>query len=826
MPEPTGSPGGSHPPHEPWAAARIRELEQQRARLIHGLVDVRADIERAQVSWAWRLGHLVTSTLRRVSGRRPRTAGALARALARIDSLVGAAPAPAGAARRLGPGSDGLPSPGQAVLGPEIRRRLGPPPQLSGYPAVSIIVPASGARSLHRLLEGLRHRTDYPDLEVIVLSAGALELAGEQGGGGPSVRVVACGEGSSFSDACQLGASESAAELLLFLSDQVDPCEAGWLRELVYVAQRDGAAAAGPTLLRAFRGAEVPVQGWVVEQRGLCFRRQGQEIIPFRLGDGDELFGPQFGADRPCPGMSSASLLVQRARFEEVGGFSPGYDQQLAGLDLGMKLRSRGGETVGCGRAVLFHHAPLPAAAGRTSTELLHSRWGPTARRAFALDLLEGQRVWSDLDGPRIGITITGNGRGRGADDPSAEVQLGEALAGLGWAVTYLDRRAETCTAAGLDYLLLTTSEFDVRVAAPGVVVVGWSGEPHAWRQTPWFDRLDVIVDRGPPSADRLREVLRERLRSPSFCLKIGAPDWEVAERGGDLHFARAVQSELRRRSHPCRIQVRAEWDGPEGLDDDVVIHIRGRGRNAPRPGQFNVLWSISHPDELSALECDVYDLVCVASARFAADLRPATSTPVIVLEQATDPRIFFAEPDPRYAHELVFVGNSRGVARRILRDLIPTSHELAVYGSGWEGLIDTQLVKSEFIPNEDLHRVYSSASLVLCDHWDDMRQHGFVSNRVFDALACGALVVSDDMPELHALFDEGVLTYQTPDELGQLVERMLADPAERARRSALGRSRVLAGHTFAHRVQRLLAEIERVRSTTENSLALAPVRP
>ena len=41
--------------------------------------------------------------------------------------------------------------------------------------------------------------------------------------------------------------------------------------------------------------------------------------------------------------------------------------------------------------------------------------------------------------------------------------------------------------------------------------------------------------------ADALVEILREHEERLSFCIKIGAPDWQQAERWGDLHFARAL---------------------------------------------------------------------------------------------------------------------------------------------------------------------------------------------------------------------------------------------------------------------------------------------
>ena len=305
--------------------------------------------------------------------------------------------------------------------------------------------------------------------------------------------------------------------------------------------------------------------------------------------------------------------------------------------------------------------------------------------------------------------------------------------------------------------------------------------------------------------ARELRRLAVAHNRRLSFCLKIGAPDWEQAQRWGDLHFATALGRALRRLGHRWRVEVLPEWESPAGSGFDVVVHLRGRTAYPPVPGQFNVLWLISHPDALQDGAADGYDLVCVASAGHAEQLRERLSTPVRVLEQATDPRLFFPDFDPAVAHEVVFVGNSRGVRRKVLDDLLPTRRDLAIWGSGWDGSPAARHVRGHHVANDELRRVYSSAGIVLCDHWPDMRADGFLSNRLYDAVACGALVVSDRVTGLDRAFGDAVVTYEDREELGALVDRLLADPEQRARRVLGARERVLVGETFDDRARDLL---------------------
>jgi glycosyltransferase involved in cell wall biosynthesis len=190
----------------------------------------------------------------------------------------------------------------------------------------------------------------------------------------------------------------------------------------------------------------------------------------------------------------------------------------------------------------------------------------------------------------------------------------------------------------------------------------------------------------------------------------------------------------------------------------------------------------------------------------FAQHLQQRTSTPVEVMLQATDPARFHPrEPVAEHQHHLTVVAKSRDVLRSGVADAIAAGLSPTIYGNGWAGLVEPALIRAEYVDNDRLPVVYSSAAVVLADHWDTMRVWGFASNRLFDVLACGTPVISDAVPGIEELFGGAVLEYTTPDELRALVEQVHADPAEARRRAATGRSIVLEAHTFDHRAAQLL---------------------
>jgi GT2 family glycosyltransferase/spore maturation protein CgeB/SAM-dependent methyltransferase len=295
----------------------------------------------------------------------------------------------------------------------------------------------------------------------------------------------------------------------------------------------------------------------------------------------------------------------------------------------------------------------------------------------------------------------------------------------------------------------------------------------------------------------------------PRVALKIGPPSWDVAEAWGDTHFARHFATALGGLGFSTALHVLPEWDRPDKQDFDVVIHVRGLTPYVPKPAHMNVLWIISHPDDVSPEECERYDLVLVASPAHAGELRTKVSVPVHVLLQATDIARFHPDVHPGdTSHDLLFVGNSRGHDRHGVRWAVEAGLPLTVYGGDWEGRLNPSVVRGR-VPNDDLPALYRSASILLNDHWEDMRQKGFVSNRVFDALACGTFVISDDVAGLEDLFDGAVPTYANQEELKELVARYLHDEEGRHELSERGAAIVRTQHSFQVRAHQFVDLIQ-----------------
>ncbi len=740
----------------------------------------------------------------------------------------------------------------EAAMVAALRAAL-PAPALDRGPLVSIVIlNRNGRDHLGRCLGALA-TTTYRDLEVIVVDNGSTDGSPELAESVElpfPLRVIRNETNRSFSEANAQGVAVAAGELICFLNNDVDPITDDWLSYMVETMIARQAVAVGARLIyprhRGGVRAGSRLRDLSLQHAGVAFDRRRGVPLARAIGAGDDALAPWAAEVQDRPALTAACLLVRLEAFREVGGFSPEYDYGTEDVDLCLKLRAAGGRLVYDGRAALWHHESATRAADRAGyvarvasnrNTFIH-RWGPRLFRDALLDAVRGGDRFSS-DPFEIGIMETGDDvRDRAPVERSARRSRRTGGGSATW------RRADDgrpIPDPPIEAIIVLQDGFDVRRLPRRLVTLAWiRDEPDRWLDRAWFDEFDLVfassdriearvrersskvarllpvlddeVDaaRGDPSrsqATAIRDALIDWASATRYGLRIGVPSWEGIDRWGDYHFARGLQRSLERAGHPTRVHFLHEWASSAAARDDIAIHLFGLKEAPTHPGQVNILWQISHPDLATPPIYERYDHVFVASDRFAAVMAEQVTVPVTSLHQATDPERFRPEPGGPH-HELLFVANSRKVHRRIVDDLAGTTHDLAVYGRDWTpDLVDQRFVKGEVIANTELARYYSAADIVLNDHWDDMRFEGFISNRLYDSLACGAFVISDRVHGIEAEFDGAVPTYRSRAELEPLITRYLDDPDERRRLAEHGRAIVLERHTFDVRA-RALADV------------------
>jgi spore maturation protein CgeB len=212
------------------------------------------------------------------------------------------------------------------------------------------------------------------------------------------------------------------------------------------------------------------------------------------------------------------------------------------------------------------------------------------------------------------------------------------------------------------------------------------------------------------------------------------------------------------------------------------------------------------------------YDLFAVIQkGDFAQQLADLGQPNSIYLPLAADPGVhrpleLSAVERRKYGSEISFVGAGYPNRRLAFRQL--TGHVLRIWGNDWDG--ETTLApylqrEGARIDTDEVVRIFNATTINVNLH-SSVRpgilvgDGDFVNPRTFELAACGAFQLVDRRALLSELFADGELAlFSDMAELRQSIEFYLAHPEARAEVAARGRARVLAEHTYAHRMKTLL---------------------
>jgi hypothetical protein len=293
-----------------------------------------------------------------------------------------------------------------------------------------------------------------------------------------------------------------------------------------------------------------------------------------------------------------------------------------------------------------------------------------------------------------------------------------------------------------------------------GLEALAVPARPQDWTRALWLPAGRLEVREAPPA-------LRWAIKTAVPADEARAREW------GDFHFANSLAGALRGLGQQAVVDYVPNDARETSYRDDVVLVLRGLHAARLPADVTSVVWVISHPEEVTARELAGYDLRYAASLTWPRDISSQWDLPVRPLLQCTDPSRFYIDDEPvrEVVGKAMMVGNTRGKARAAAVGAVRSGTPVAVYGLGWERFLPPEVIAGTYVPNEIVRRYYRSAAWALNDHWPDMRDLGFISNRVFDVLASGGRLLTDDVQGLDEIFGpalagRGLARFTTADEL------------------------------------------------------------
>jgi GT2 family glycosyltransferase len=591
-----------------------------------------------------------------------------------------------------------------------------------------VVVTRDGEDRLQRLLEGLRERTNYREIELVVVDNASRNGAGRAlDAWAGTLQVLPNQERVGFAAATNQAIRAATGDLVLLAHDDVEPFHPHWLGYLVDSLAED-VTAVGPLLI---------APDHTVENRGRYFEPAPSGARVLDAGAGEDALSVVRPARYEVPAMSAACLLARRSDLLENlldESYAYGGDE----WDLCVRLGNVG-RVVLDERAVLYHlgdgtrEGDVAGASKyqrRSDLHAFNGVWGPSLLR----------RLRTEVTGPRDGWFF------RGDRTPKFHLSSGETeLAGR-----IVERLREEAEAAAWEVTHRTPQTCDVAISLRPPEAVQWFAnqglgvavvldQEEAWVQSGGLDAAKIVLAPNPVVAARLGALwgpgivrIDERLnhaapglfaglladaRPRPDAMRIGvatcAPHWEKSPFWGDTHLAHGLMRAFRRLGHDAVELTMDDWQGQGAASCDVVVHLRGLYRRPAAKGQWNVLWVISHPDRLEDGECDDYDIVATASLQHAQLLSAETGREVHYLPQATDADTFrVGQRSTDYEGSVLYVGNARWPHRRAPRWLMRIGRDFDLYGRHWRDFPEARHVRGDYIPNRELPTAYRSAGV------------------------------------------------------------------------------------------------------------------
>ena len=219
-------------------------------------------------------------------------------------------------------------------------------------PLVSIIIPTRDhADLLRRCVDGILSRTDYPDIEVLIVDNGSVEadavellrdLAKD-----PRVIVLPCPIPFNYAKLNNIAARQARGEILVLLNNDIDVLAPSWLRELVSHAVRPDVGAVGARLLYA--DGRVQHAGIVL---GPALSVTHQLRFADRLDPGPYV---ELAVTRTVSAVTGACLAIRRAVFFELGGLNEAMRVTYNDVDLCLRVGDHGYRVIWTAFAELLH---------------------------------------------------------------------------------------------------------------------------------------------------------------------------------------------------------------------------------------------------------------------------------------------------------------------------------------------------------------------------------------------------------------------------------------------------------------------------------------
>lgn len=258
-----------------------------------------------------------------------------------------------------------------------------------------------------------------------------------------------------------------------------------------------------------------------------------------------------------------------------------------------------------------------------------------------------------------------------------------------------------------------------------------------------------------------------------------------------------------------------AYWDDPHlpekiaQFNPDLLFVVHGRKFSqkwGKRFGKYNsAVWLLDEPYEVddTCRFSSNFDTVFVNDPKTIHRHQNANYLPV-----GFDPRVYHSANGTR-KYDVGFIGGYNPVRQRFLEILLERGLLTYVIGGPWRGKLQ-RICLSKNIPARQTAEYYQQTKIIVnvfreVHHFNNQKIAAFSLNpRIYEALACGAVVVSENRPEIKEKFPE-LPVFESDEELIVHIQNLLQNEKHYNRILSRCQQR-LAKHSIAERLKSVLA--------------------
>lgn len=221
-------------------------------------------------------------------------------------------------------------------------------------PLVTVIIPTrDGKDILSQCLDGLLHRTDYRNFEIIIVNNQSQkketieylhDLSKDS-----RISVLSYDGPFNYSKINNMAVRQARGEILAFLNNDIDVISSDWLREMVSHAMRHDIGAVGARLYYPDN---------TVQHAGVLLGYKGRAGHMYRYAPRHWLgYWARGVLTQNLTAVTAACMVVRKEVFDSVGGFDEEHlSVTFNDVDLCLRIHELGYRNIYAPRAELYHH--------------------------------------------------------------------------------------------------------------------------------------------------------------------------------------------------------------------------------------------------------------------------------------------------------------------------------------------------------------------------------------------------------------------------------------------------------------------------------------